>query len=91
MSQTTTGIRNFKAQLSSYVQQAKAGSVVIITERGKPVARLMPIRPTIEQRMEELVEAGLLDWNGQTLEPWVPEVKARGERTVAELLLEDRE
>lgn len=64
---------------------------MIITERGKPVARLMPIRPTIEQRMEELVEAGLLDWNGQTLEPWVPEVKARGERTVAELLLEDRE
>ena len=91
MSQTTTGIRDFKAQLCSYVQQAKAGSVVIITERGKPVARLMPIRPTIEQRMEELVEAGLLDWNGQTLEPWVPEVKARGERTVAELLLEDRE
>ena len=41
--------------------------------------------------MEELVEAGLLDWNGQALEPWVPEVKARGERTVAELLLEDRE
>ena len=64
---------------------------MIITERGKPVARLMPIRPTIEQRMEELVEAGLLDWNGQALEPWVPEVKARGERTVAELLLEDRE
>ena len=64
---------------------------MIITERGKPVARLMPIRPTIEQRMEELVEAGLLDWNGQALEPWVPEVKTRGERTVAELLLEDRE
>ena len=64
---------------------------MIITERGKPVARLMPIRPTVEQRMEELVEAGLLDWNGQALEPWVPEVKARGERTVAELLLEDRE
>lgn len=91
MSQTTTGILDFKARLSSYVQQAKAGSVVVISERGQPVARLVPIRPTVEQRMEERGEAGLLDWNGQLLEPLVPEATARGGKTIAEPLLEDRE
>ena len=91
MALTTIGIRDLKAQLSSYVQEAKAGNIVIITERGQPVAKLTPIRPTIEQRLDELVEVGLLEWSGQRLSPFTPEIATRGDKTVAELLLEDRE
>ncbi len=91
MTLTTIGIRDLKTHLSSYVQEAKAGNVVIITERGQPVARLTPIRPTVEQRLEELIEVGLLEWSGQRLAPFTPEVAARGDKTIAELLLEDRE
>jgi len=91
MAQTTIGIRDLKAHLSNYVQQAKSGNVVVITERGQPVARLTPIRPTIEQRLDELIEAGLLEWSGQRLSPSTPVIATRGNKTVAELLLEDRE
>jgi hypothetical protein len=49
-----------------------------------------PVRPTIEQRLKELSEAGLLAWSGQRLPPSTPEIVAQGDRTVAELLLEDR-
>ena len=91
MALTTIGIRDLKAQLSSYVQEAKAGNIVIITERGQPVAKLTPIRPTIEQQLDELVEVGLLEWSGQRLSPFTPEIATRGDKTVADLLLEDRE
>lgn len=91
MALTTIGIRDLKTHLSSYVQEVKAGNIVIITERGQPVARLTPIGPTIEQRLNELVEVGLLEWSGQRLPPFTPEVATRGDKTVAELLLEDRE
>lgn len=91
MALTTIGIRDLKTHLSSYVQEAKAGNVVVITERGQPVARLTPIRPTVEQRLDELVEVGLVEWSGQRLPPFTPETATRGDKTVAELLLEDRE
>lgn len=35
------GIAEFKAHLSEYVRQAKAGGTVTITDRGTPVARLV--------------------------------------------------
>ncbi|MCB0258081.1 MAG: type II toxin-antitoxin system prevent-host-death family antitoxin, partial [Anaerolineae bacterium] len=86
MTETITGIRDFKARLSSYVKQVKAGNEVVITERGQPVARLVPINATAEERIEELMAAGLLDWNGEKLLPLHPEVVAKGERTLADLV-----
>ena len=70
---------------------SKSGNVVVIAERGQPVARLVPIRPTVEQRLDELIEARLLEWSGQHLSPSMPEIETRGGMTLADLLLEDRE
>ncbi len=36
------GIAAFKAHLSQYLRQAKAGGVITITDRGAPVATLHP-------------------------------------------------
>lgn len=38
----TAPVSKLKASLSAYLRQVKAGEEVLITERGKPVARLMP-------------------------------------------------
>jgi prevent-host-death family protein len=38
-----TAVSNLKARLSEYLSQVKAGNEVLITDRGKPVARLVPI------------------------------------------------
>ena len=37
------GIAELKAQLSHYLSMTRAGEEVVITDRGRPVARLMPL------------------------------------------------
>ena len=91
MTQTTVGIRELKAQLSAYVQRVKAGDTVVITERGKAVGRIVPIERSVEERLQDLIAAGVVEWNGQKLEPMAPVAKTHGATTVADLLLEDRE
>jgi prevent-host-death family protein len=53
----TVGIRELKAQLSSYVRRAGAGESIVITERGRPIARLSP--PTGATALDSLIEAGV--------------------------------
>ncbi|MGQ9655262.1 MAG: type II toxin-antitoxin system Phd/YefM family antitoxin [Thermodesulfobacteriota bacterium] len=40
----TAAITELKARLSEYISQVKAGAEIIVTERGRPVARLVPVR-----------------------------------------------
>lgn len=91
MSQHTVGIRQLKEQLSHYVEQVKAGATVVITERGTPVGRIVPVAPSLESRLQQLVDAQLLAWSGRKLGPREPIVRGRGAKTVSDLLLEDRE
>jgi prevent-host-death family protein len=90
MTQTVVGIRELKARLSGYVQQVKAGATLVITERGKPVGRMVPVSPTAEARLQTLIQVGLVAWNGHRLTPRPPVALTQGQRTVADLLLEDR-
>lgn len=87
---TTVGIREFKARLSYYLQRVKEGGTVVITDRGKPIAQIVPYARTNEERLEQLRASGLIAWSGQRLRAQAPVARARGEKTVAELLLEDR-
>ncbi len=47
-------IRELKTRLSRYIRQVKADDTVIITERGKPVGRLIPLPPSLEARLQGL-------------------------------------
>ena len=91
MSEMTVGIRELKSRLSSYVRQVKAGASLTITEHGKPVGQIVPVRPLLEARLRQLVESQAVSWNGRRLAPNVPKVELRGRKTVAKMLLEDRE
>lgn len=55
-------IGRLKARLSEYVRRARAGEVVVITDRGRPVASLSPLSGAaeLEGRMAELRLAGLI-------------------------------
>lgn len=90
MAQHTVGIRQLKEQLSQYVDQVKTGSTIVITERGKPVGRIVPLAPSLSDRLQQLAQANLLAWSGRKLGSAPPAVRVRGSKTVAELLLEDR-
>jgi len=91
MSQLRVGIRELKAQLSNYIRQVKAGATVVITERRKPIGRIVPLSLSLEARLQELTEAGLAACSGRKLSPRAPVAQARGPWMVAHLLLEDRE
>jgi len=65
MTQTVVGIRELKARLSAYMLQVKAGATVVITEWGKPIGRIVPLSPSVEARVQELVQAGLMAWSGR--------------------------
>jgi prevent-host-death family protein len=58
----TTGIAQLKAHLSHYLEQVKGGHEIVITERGLPVAKLVPLagEESRRSRRERLARAGLL-------------------------------
>jgi prevent-host-death family protein len=45
-SMNKAAVSKFRAHLRNYLNQVKAGTEVLITDRGKPVARLVPISRT---------------------------------------------
>ena len=51
----TAGIRELKQNASAVVAEVVAGETVTITDRGRPVARLVPIR---DGSLSDLIEAG---------------------------------
>jgi prevent-host-death family protein len=55
-------VAELKARLSEYLARARAGEEVVITDRGRPVARLAPLAgvPALEGREAELLRAGLV-------------------------------
>jgi len=58
----TAAIAKLKAGLSGYLESVKAGERVVVTDRGRPVALIVPIDPNISQdeRRVELVAKGLV-------------------------------
>ena len=56
------GVRELKARLSEYLALVKAGEEVVVTERGKAVARLAPLPSyhILPQRLAEMERLGLV-------------------------------
>lgn len=50
------GIADLKAQLSRYVNVARAGEEVLITDRGRPVAMLSPLHERATEIPDHLLE-----------------------------------
>jgi len=56
-------VTELKASLSRYLAGVKTGEEVLITERGKPIAKIVPIRPgeqAEERRLRDLEAKGLV-------------------------------
>ncbi len=47
-------VSELKARLSKYLARVKAGEEVLVTERGTPVAKLVPVPPAEDAEMERL-------------------------------------
>ena len=59
----SVGIKELKAKLSYYVDIVQKGDEIVITERGKEVAMVIPISP--ERRLvSTLMKGGKANWSG---------------------------
>ena len=63
MPSESVGIRDAKMNLSKYLKLVQKGAEVIITDRGRPVGKIVPIQDhdlPLEERIKLLEERGLL-------------------------------
>ncbi|HKF76180.1 MAG TPA: type II toxin-antitoxin system prevent-host-death family antitoxin [Candidatus Dormibacteraeota bacterium] len=58
MVSSNVGVRELKARLGAYLAAVRSGREVVVTYRGRPVARLGPIDATRGAHAEPLVAAG---------------------------------
>jgi prevent-host-death family protein len=89
--ESTVGIRAFKAHLSEYMQQVKDGQSLVITEHGKPVGRILPVAMSLDERIEMLRKAGLIEWSGKKLRDIRPPATNRGDKLASDIVVEMRE
>ncbi len=85
--------REFKARLSAYLRQVRAGRTLTITDRGRPVATVAPVAMTgqsVEARLERLRAEGVVTGSGESLPPATDPIAGRG-RPFSETIVEERE
>jgi len=87
---TVTGVRDLKNKLSHYLREVKKGRSIVITERGKIVATIVPAqeRATAE-KLQKLARSGLGTWRGGKPKGASRAVVIKG-KPVADIVLEDR-
>jgi prevent-host-death family protein len=85
------GIRELKSTLSECIREVKAGRALVVTEHGEPVVRIIPETVSVRERLDALRRAGSVAWSGQRLRRTTAVARPRGDRTVADLLIENRE
>lgn len=61
------GVRELKGSLSKYLRRVRAGETVVITDRGRPIARIIP--SSVPEDLARLMAEGRVTWSGG---PYIP-------------------
>jgi prevent-host-death family protein len=91
-------VRELKSKLSRYLKQAAAGEEVIVTSRGRAIARVVPAPPQAEEQPGKAEIRRRLAAIPGIMLPTGPKPRRsrhpirirKGEKTLAEIVLEDR-
>jgi prevent-host-death family protein len=88
------GLRELKARLSEYVSRARAGETIIVTDRNKPIAQLVPLGPPnpVIDALRGLVDQGVVEWSGGKPVGFPPGEgpKLRGGPSVSDVVIQER-
>lgn len=84
-SDSEVGVRELHDRLSEYLERVEGGGEIVVTRRGRPVARLSGLG---EQPLENLARRGLVRMPAARRTPRRPEIKSTG--SVSDLVSEQR-
>ncbi len=87
---TTAGVAELKARLSEYLGRVRGGSEILVTERGRPIARIVPVEAPgdlAELEREGIVRVGPMQLPRELLDSEPPRMDGPG---LTEALLEER-
>ncbi len=92
---SAVGIKELKNRLTHYLQRTKQGEEVIVTERGKPIALLQPIKTadqavSIEARLARLSALGLVTLPARRTHKKPKPIKISGP-PISKAILDDRQ
>jgi len=86
----SVGVRELKSSLSEHLRRVSAGESIVVTDRGKPVARLVP--PDLPDGIVRMLREGSLRWSGRKPDftNFSP-IQLNGPgKSVSDILIEDR-
>jgi prevent-host-death family protein len=83
------GVREMKNSLSRYLKYVKNGESIVITERNKPIAKIIPIEDNVSPEYEVLIKEGTLSWSGGKPQG-ATEKKDKQDKQLDEYVTEDR-
>ncbi len=91
---STVGVRELKNRLTRYLRETKNGGEIVVTERGRPIAVIQPIRAarrpvSLEARLAALAARGVVTLPRRRARKRFPLVTMKGP-PVSRAVLEDR-
>ena len=94
MQSTSVGIRDAKIHLSKFLKMVQKGGEVILTDRGRPVGKIVPIQKedlSLSARIKHLEDQGLLEARPEKGRKKVPAPIPVPDDIAQRFLREDRE
>ncbi|MFH1581516.1 MAG: type II toxin-antitoxin system prevent-host-death family antitoxin [Pseudomonadota bacterium] len=86
----TIGIRELKENLSRYMKRVRSGEKIIVTDRKKEIAIIMPLeKKPREAKIYQLIQRGMACWSGGKPEGMPTRIVSRG-NSVSNAVVEDR-
>jgi len=90
---STAGIKDIKNNLSRYLARVKSGEEILITERGKPIARIIKEnekKNAIRQALDPLIEKNMVSMPDQPIGRQAPTRIETAGKSTSNMLAEDR-
>lgn len=89
----TAGIKDIKNNLSRYLERVKSGEEILITDRGKPIARIVKEdagNASLRSALNPLIQKGLVVMPSHGLRiDSLPKIKTGG-KPASDMVMEDR-
>ncbi len=82
------GVRELKNSLSSYLRRVRQGETIVVTDRGRAVARLIPAG--LPDQIANLLAEGRVTWSGKKFVPPKQVPRLTSGPPLSEYIAEDR-